>query len=154
MRCLIVAAFALLAACSAPESNEQRAERGVAPILTGADARDEMSFARPEVARVTHVALDLDADFAAKRMAGTATLDLQAADGASEIVLDSKGLEIEAVTDADSGGMAMPMPTPATPPAPPHPPPAPRPPPSVVPSRRRASPVLLRYATHDILITD
>ena len=33
-------------------------------------------------------------------MAGTATLDIQAAQGASEIVLDSKGLEIQAVTDA------------------------------------------------------
>lgn len=101
MRCLILAAFALLAGCSASESNEQRPERQVAPVLTGADARDESSFARPEVARVTHVALDLDADFEARRMAGTATLDIHAAEGASEIVLDSKGLEIEAVTDAD-----------------------------------------------------
>jgi aminopeptidase N len=71
----------------------------VAPVLTGADARDTRSFARPEVARVTHVALDLNADFQAKRMAGTAVLDIEAAEGAREIILDSKGLEIASVTD-------------------------------------------------------
>lgn len=106
MRSLFLAALALLGACTAGGGNEQKAgadegERQVAPILTGADARDEESFARPEVARVTHVALDLNADFAARRMAGTATLDIQAAPGAQEIVLDSKGLEIEQVADAD-----------------------------------------------------
>ena len=37
----------------------------------------------------------------AKRIAGTATLDVQATPGAKEIVLDSKGLEIAAVTDGD-----------------------------------------------------
>ena len=102
-RSLFFAAFALLAACTAADTNPQRAEaegeRQVAPVLTGPDALDESSFARPEVARVTHVALDLNADFAARRMAGTATLDLQAAPGAREIVLDSKGLEIERITD-------------------------------------------------------
>ena len=106
MRSLFLAALTILAACtSGGGANEQKAanagDRQVAPVLTGADARDEESFARPEVARVTHVALDLDADFAAKRMAGTATLDIQAAPGAQEIVLDSKGLEIQQVADAD-----------------------------------------------------
>ncbi len=104
MRTLILAAFAFLAACTAAETNQQQAEaegeRQVAPVLTGPNARDESSFARPEVARVTHVALDLNADFAAKRMAGIATLDIQAAPGAQEIVLDSKGLEIERIADA------------------------------------------------------
>ena len=38
--------------------------------------RDLHSFARPEEARVTHVALDLTADFAAQALAGTATLTL------------------------------------------------------------------------------
>jgi aminopeptidase N len=105
MRSLFLAAFALLAGCAISEGNQQNAqaeaERQVAPVLTGADARDESSFARPEIARVTHVALDLDADFAAKRMAGTATLDIQVAEGAQEIVLDSKGLQIEQVADGD-----------------------------------------------------
>ncbi len=107
MRRLILAAVTLvLAACSVPEGNEQNASaadgaRMVAPVLTGPDALDASTYARPEVARVTHVALDLDADFEGKRMRGTATLDIQAADGAREIVLDAKGLEIESVTDGD-----------------------------------------------------
>ena len=104
MRLLCLAALAFLAACGAPDGGRQGAEseeRQVAPVLTGPDARDESSFARPEIARVTHVALDLDADFVARRMAGTATLDIQAAEGAQELILDSKGLEIAQVTDAD-----------------------------------------------------
>jgi len=99
MRSIAFAAALTLAACTVSEAPEDQAARRTAPVLTGEDARDGRSFARPEVARVTHVALDLDADFAARRMAGTATLDIEAAAGAGEIVLDSKGLEIEAVTD-------------------------------------------------------
>src|SRR5687768_12880332 len=73
----------------------------VAPVLTGADARDPFSYARPQEARVAHVTLDLTADFAAKRLGGTATLDVQAAPNAKEIVLDSKGLEVASVTNAE-----------------------------------------------------
>jgi len=107
MRSLIPLVLFALAACTqgTPE-NRADGPRQVAPVLTGAAARDAYSHARPEVARVTHVALDLDADFEARRLAGTATLDIQAAEGAGEIVLDSKGLEIEAVTDA--AGAALP----------------------------------------------
>ncbi len=96
MRPLILLALLSIAACTQAEP----APRQVAPILTGEAARDAHSFARPEIARVTHIALDLEADFAARRMAGIATLDIQAAPGANEIILDSKGLEIQAVTDA------------------------------------------------------
>jgi leukotriene-A4 hydrolase len=97
---ILLAAFALAACAEAGPEKQAEGERHVAPVLTDAAARDTASFARPEVARVTHVALDLDADFAAQRMAGTATLDIQTAAGAREIVLDSKGLEIQEITDA------------------------------------------------------
>jgi len=101
MRSLILFAALVLAACAqGSPGTRQEGPRQVAPILSGADAHDAHSYARPEVARVTHVALDLDADFTARRMAGTATLDIAAAPGANEIVLDSKGLEIQAVADA------------------------------------------------------
>jgi aminopeptidase N len=63
-------------------------------------ARDIHSFARPDEARVTNVDLDLRADFAAKRLAGTAALDVQAAPGAGRIVLDTRDLTVRAVTDA------------------------------------------------------
>ena len=106
MRLLPLFCLAFLAACSPAAdrggSNGQQAakgERQVAPILDSADARDAQSYARPLEARVTHVALDLKADFAAKRIGGTATLDLQAKPDARAIVLDSKGLEVKSVTD-------------------------------------------------------
>ena len=96
-----------LAACT--PSMQAGAPQGanVAPVLTVADAKDIHSYARPEIARVTHVDLDLRADFAAKRMTGTATLDIRSAPGAQEIVLDSKGLDIASVTDGS--GRALPF---------------------------------------------
>ena len=89
----------LILAAAAPAGAVPRAAP-VAPILTTADAHDAHSFARPEIARVTHVSLDLNADFEGHRMAGTATLDIAAAPGAGEIVLDSNGLDIAAIADA------------------------------------------------------
>lgn len=71
-----------------------------APILTTPEAHDTLSYAKPQVARVTHVDLDLTADFAAHVMRGTATLDILAKPGAKEIVLDDNGLVIAKITDA------------------------------------------------------
>jgi aminopeptidase N len=71
-----------------------------------ADAVDAQSYARPREARVTHVHLDLEADFAAKTIGGTATLDVLAQPGATEIVLDALDLEVARVTDG--GGRALP----------------------------------------------
>jgi len=109
MRILIAALALTVAACTTtiPPGTRAPGQRMVAPILTTADARDPHSFARPEIARVTHVALDLDLDFAAKRVSGTATLDILAAPAAREIVLDSQGLEIASATDA--AGRALPL---------------------------------------------
>lgn len=72
----------------------------IAPILTTPEARDVRTYARPEEARVTHVDLDLTADFIAKVMRGTATLDILARPDAREIVLDDKGLVIGRIADA------------------------------------------------------
>ena len=113
MRLLPAAFLAFLAACSpaadhdAPKKEAAAGERQIAPVLDSPDARDPQSYARPLEARVTHVALDLKADFAAKRIGGTATLDVQSRPGAKEIVLDSKGLEVKAVTDG--GGKPLPF---------------------------------------------
>lgn len=91
-------AFAL-AACSTSE--EPPEELVVAPILTSAEAQDEFTWAKPTEARVVHVSLDLGLDFEAQQVGGTATLDIAAADGAREIVLDSNGLEVSSVTDGE-----------------------------------------------------
>jgi aminopeptidase N len=95
-----LAACAPAAVAPAAEPTPAAAPAPAAPTTTAADARDIHSFARPEEARVTNVELDLRADFAAKRLAGTAALDVQAAPGARRIVLDTKDLTIQAVTDA------------------------------------------------------
>jgi len=71
-----------------------------APILTTPEAKDVLSFAEPEKARVTHVDLDLTADFATQRLSGTATLDILAKPGVGTIVLDDDGLVIARITDA------------------------------------------------------
>lgn len=100
MRSFFAALLVLFASAGASAAVRAVRPPQVAPILTTPEAHDAHSFARPEIARVTHVALDLDADFEAHRMAGSATLDIQAARGAVEIILDSEGLDIQAVTDA------------------------------------------------------
>jgi len=70
------------------------------PILTMPEAHDALSYAKPQVARVTHVDLDLKVDFAARTVAGTAALDILARPGAKEIVLDDNKLVIAKITDA------------------------------------------------------
>ncbi len=98
---LLASAFALSACQSA------RVPSGIAPaiapVLLTADAVDPHSYARPAEARVTHVALDLAFDFAAKAVAGTATLDLVRRPNAREILLDSDGYVVSTVSDAATG---------------------------------------------------
>lgn len=72
----------------------------VAPILTTQEARDVWTHARPAEARVTHIDLALDVDFATKTISGTAMLDILAAKGAKEIILDTLDLDIVEITDA------------------------------------------------------
>ena len=69
-------------------------------VNSTAHERDVHSFARPTEARVTHVALDLAADFKTHRLAGTAALTIHANPSAREIVLDTRDLTIESVTDS------------------------------------------------------
>lgn len=101
-RILPVLALMAGAACTTipPEAMQEAAPaRMVAPVLATRDALDASTYAQPQLARVTHVALDLDLDFAARRIGGLATLDIDAAPGADTIVLDDKGLAITSVTD-------------------------------------------------------
>src|SRR6188472_662396 len=108
VRTAVAAAALLLAGCQQSESNtaanvsEDQAEARIAPILDTPEAKDDASYARPIEARVYHVALDLAVDFDAKRIGGTATLDIDRKPDAKEIILDDKGLEIASITDGDS----------------------------------------------------
>ena len=87
----------LLATVAAPALADPDAP---APILTTPEAVDVLTYAQPQVARVTHVDLDLAVDFAARTISGTAALDILAKPGARTIVLDDKGLVIRGITDA------------------------------------------------------
>ncbi|HEX8172522.1 MAG TPA: M1 family metallopeptidase [Thermoanaerobaculia bacterium] len=59
---------------------------------------DIHSFARPEEAVVRHLALELDVDFDARRLSGSATLHIETGNDARELVLDNHGLTIDRVT--------------------------------------------------------
>jgi leukotriene-A4 hydrolase len=104
MRALALLLALAVAACtpaSQPETAPPAAERMVAPILTSEDARDPYSYAQPQVARVTHVALDLSLLFDERTVTGTATLDIAAAPNAPEIILDTKAIQVAQVTTVD-----------------------------------------------------
>ena len=99
---------AILAALLVPPAIASAApnQPPASPILTTPDAKDVLSYARPEIARVTHVDLDLSADFTTRTMAGIAKLDVLTAPGAKEIVLDTDGLTIRSVTDGKGRALA------------------------------------------------
>ena len=91
--------FAAAAACGRPAENPPAPAAGSAMPTT--PERDIHSFARPQEARVTHVALDLRTDFTAKTLSGRATLTIDRAPGATQLVLDTRDLTIEGVTAPD-----------------------------------------------------
>ena len=103
-----LAALLAMAGCAMTEepatnavTNGAAAAPSVTPsIYATEEGRDEHSYARPWEARVTNVSLDLDVDFERERVVGIATLDIAAEPGVDEVVLDSRGLEIMAVTNA------------------------------------------------------
>jgi aminopeptidase N len=75
-------------------------------VTTPAHERDTHSYARPSEARVTHVALDLTADFKTHRLSGTAALTIHANPTAREIVLDTRDVTIESVTDGEGRSLS------------------------------------------------
>jgi len=98
-RLWIAAVLLLAAACTT------QAPPPAAPPATFTP--DPHSYARPNEARVTHVALDLSPDFGAKRLRGTARLTIERAANAGSIVLDSRGLTIARVTDGNGAVLSF-----------------------------------------------
>lgn len=96
----LLSGFLTLAACNSAPAPEAAAPR-VAPILATPEAVDNQTFARPLEARVNHVDLDLDLDFASQTISGVAMLDIIAEKGVDTVVLDNDGLTIDSITDAD-----------------------------------------------------
>jgi aminopeptidase N len=101
-RALIAAVAAVaLFSCRADDAPSPATELGtVAPILDTPDAIDVYSYAKPLEARVANVDLDLTLDFEARQIKGVAGLDIVATPNAQQVILDTKGLEINSVTAA------------------------------------------------------
>ncbi|GAB2689742.1 M1 family metallopeptidase [Aliiglaciecola aliphaticivorans] len=88
-----------LLACSNPEQpSETKVQQ--TPKQTQIDnAKDYHSFANPDEVKVSHIDLDLTADFEKHQLIGTATLTYQKVDEQSEtLILDTRGLTILEVT--------------------------------------------------------
>tara|TARA_R110002096_G_scaffold6409_1_gene29658 strand:+ start:18713 stop:20605 length:1893 start_codon:yes stop_codon:yes gene_type:complete len=72
-------------------------------------ATDYFTFANLEQLRTRHIDLNLDVDFAAKKLRGHAVLQMSVLDtDATEIVLDTRDLQIESVVVLDENGMPEP----------------------------------------------
>ncbi|MFA3790661.1 M1 family metallopeptidase [Aliiglaciecola sp. SL4] len=88
-----------LLACSNPEQpSETKVQQ--TPKQTQIDnAKDYHSFANPDVVKVSHIDLDLTADFDKHQLIGTATLTYQKIDEQGKtLILDTRGLSILEVT--------------------------------------------------------
>ena len=70
-------------------------------------SRDIHSYARPLETRVTSLHLDLDVDFGAGRIRGRASLTLDRSPGASSVVLDTRDLNIQRITDLHGTPLAF-----------------------------------------------
>ena len=92
--------FAVLAGCVETTTDTPNDDLSALP-------HDVHSYAKPAEARVTHVALNLNADFEAQQLVGTATLTIETAPDAEEIVLDIRDLAIEQITDTDGNELTF-----------------------------------------------
>ncbi len=99
--CLLGVAGLGLSACNHPLP-----DKGDTPQDIVANTPDDHSYARPQEARVSHVDLDLTADFVTRTLKGTATLTVDTQANAKQVVLDVKDLDIQQVTDASGSHLS------------------------------------------------
>lgn len=90
--------FALLALFSACGGSEDPGKGDPQP-QDPMKFKDSHSYAEPEVATVTHLDWKATVDFESHIISAIATLDVDAADDAERLTLDTRGLTIEKVTD-------------------------------------------------------
>lgn len=99
---LVAGTVVLLSACSKPTEPEETVEAQVAePSQQAAisGGKDYHSFANPEQIKVTHLDLDLTADFERKSLIGTAKVSFERIDPkVSTLVLDTRDLDIRSVS--------------------------------------------------------
>jgi hypothetical protein len=93
-----------MAACNKPA--QEPAKPGEPTVAANAEheeaamsSHDPSSYAEPEKVVITHIALDLNVDFAKKVLAGSTVLDLDWKDpAATTLVLDTRDLDIAGVS--------------------------------------------------------
>ncbi len=74
------------------------------PLKPPAPMVENYSYSRPEAVRVSHIELDLAVDFAARKLRGSAALDIDRAEvGGDFLWLDTWDLNVGAVRDGASG---------------------------------------------------
>ncbi len=102
---LVSCALALATGCSreaaTPTPTNASSE---AAVVTPSRSDDEHSYAQPEKVAIKDLALDLRLDFERKQLSGTATYELNWKDDkATELVLDTRALDIRKVEGEASG---------------------------------------------------
>lgn len=98
----LIAALALVFTSCIPLAPGTAAMPGAAP-----QSGDPHSFSRPHEVSIEHISLDLGVDFDKRQLAGQATLRLDNHTRASELVLDTRDLDIRGVTVGSSGQPAQ-----------------------------------------------
>jgi len=107
-----VAAFAIILICACATVTTPAVQPAMAgptlasePLVTNpGNWPDTRSYAEPQHYVTRHLELDLDVDFAASRLRGTVTLDIEpVANPAGALVLDTQDLSIDAVEAARAG---------------------------------------------------
>lgn len=89
------------AADSDSVSASPAAKSTAATVMDAVDwSRDYHSYAEPNQARVQHLSLDLTVDFDRRELVGSVGIDFSAEAGVKEIVLDTRGLQIDGVSAA------------------------------------------------------
>ncbi len=68
---------------------------------------DPHSFARPSEAQATHLNLNVEVDFEAQRIRGTATYTVDNRSGGNHIIFDTKNLDIIAVSSPEDSAVAF-----------------------------------------------
>ncbi len=72
------------------------------------DAKDVHSYAQPQIAKITHLDLDLSIDFSDHIISGTASYDIETAENADQIILDVNNLNIDSVWLGEANGNRIP----------------------------------------------
>jgi leukotriene-A4 hydrolase len=106
---VLLLAFSLLQ-CSSPQERSQATQTTttedsstVMPLTL--QSVDVHSFAKSKDAKIKHLHLDLQVDFAKKILHGTAAYRIEAQPEVKEIFFDTNGLKIKAVTDKDGNAL-------------------------------------------------